>query len=1129
MKRCMQKCLAWLLVFMLLLGCLSVSLGEEADVQVPAVVEEPAAELTEAPPPTETEEPLPTEAPAVDVPSALPPEAPSPAPAEEPSVSPEPDPTPTAAPADTMPPAASEPEAVPDVVPVADSTASPVFSSGYAVTLRQTALLNDSGAALGDVAEGSVVFAVSRTDEGTEKDRFWIRLNDGVAAWEGYVYAVDLRPLSESELPNEDLPACGFTPALVLAETEAASDEPTTTPAMGAPTAAPPATDAPVTDAPATDAPLAYAVLLQDVSLTGGEAAPIALLKAGSVGIVEQDGDPVVLLWNDGTRQIRETMSASLVRVLSAEESPAVPPECEFLPLAASKASPELTLRLDEQGLLHCQSLWEGLIASESYYLYRNGIQIAAQQGQHSAAFPIPADGLYSVQYVAFDGVQWHEGWAEISAVLPSARAALAIDELSVSADSTGLIHIAMTTSGGTGLTGTCFAIYLNDKLVQVWSGNSLMHDFAVTASGLYVIQAVATDAQGNAILWATQQVQLSAPTVLEVTSVSLTAQDGMLTCSATTAHGYPIASMMYALYRDNALVQIDTVTSPSHTFQATAAGVYYVQFVAFDGVTWAGKYSDSVSVSAPPKPQLLEITDMAVAVNDETGTIAVAAVTAHGQPLVSSMFCLYYNNAQIAVSVNPAQYFEFHVQQSGLYAIQYIAFDGVTWVTRWETATLTIVGPVDYDLEIETLTLTPDENTGKITAEVQTKYSKPITAATYVLYYAGQPIETITGDALRNTFATARFGFCAVHAVITDGKQTAEKWETVTVASQLTLSDLTATSSSGSTTCQVTVNAGVGVAYVVTFVLRDAAGAILARYDGQETRHVFSNVGDTTGGSVQCVVTDGTSWPEAWATITQSIVNYRALMIGQSYQGTSSKLNGTVNDAKAMATLASLTGGTPYSVSRRTDLSAAGILSAITSTFASATSDDVSLFFYSGHGMSGGYLIGTDFRSLSPYRLRQQLDTIPGTKIVIIDACYSGAVIGKDGTAAASEEFASSFNSSIIRAFASAARSSTDLADSTYYVITAASSQQISMEGYLNPDGAGYYPMGYFTYGLTSGCGWNAPRNSTCSKYADGNGDSILTLDEIYTYAKATASRYNEGQTAQVYPSGSSMPVFVY
>lgn len=235
----------------------------------------------------------------------------------------------------------------------------------------------------------------------------------------------------------------------------------------------------------------------------------------------------------------------------------------------------------------------------------------------------------------------------------------------------------------------------------------------------------------------------------------------------------------------------------------------------------------------------------------------------------------------------------------------------------------------------------------------------------------------------------------------------------------------------------------------------------------------------------------------------------YRALLIGQSNYQTFATLQGTLNDVQSMRSVLSLYPATPYITSVKRDLTAAQLLEQAGSHFADAKEQDVSLLFYAGHGASDGSLVGIDGGLVTAAQLRACLDQIPGRKILIIDACYSGALIGRS----AEEADASAFTSAFLSAFAAQTRGATLAADS-YFVMTAASGSQNSAE-IVN----GSKSYGIFTTMLAKGCGYNYLTGSACSLYADLDGDSVLTFDEAYRYAGEQASKIYAKQSAQVWP----------
>lgn len=318
----------------------------------------------------------------------------------------------------------------------------------------------------------------------------------------------------------------------------------------------------------------------------------------------------------------------------------------------------------------------------------------------------------------------------------------------------------------------------------------------------------------------------------------------------------------------------------------------------------------------------------------------------------------------------------------------------------------------------------------------------------------------------------------------------------------------------------------------------------------------VFSN-GDVSVGD----------WSDELAyTHQEAAGTYRALLIGNTYTGESNELPGCDNDVDGMRTMLGRMTVTPYSVTVKKNIRAEEILSSISSTFGNAGYNDVSLFYYSGHGANSlgadgnptsyhAALVGTFQTYVSIARLKTELDKIPGKKVIIIDACHSGQFIARDGTV--TQVSSSAFNSQVVNLFANEDQLSGDLsrtavvlaadgsellseeapafidragdtnfAKSGYYVITACRSEEKSVStGYdSNGDGKIDRYFGLFTYGLCYGNGWNLARNSAISSLnADLNKDSKVTLYEAYVYAKVMAQSHNPNQTAQIWPENSA------
>ena len=255
-----------------------------------------------------------------------------------------------------------------------------------------------------------------------------------------------------------------------------------------------------------------------------------------------------------------------------------------------------------------------------------------------------------------------------------------------------------------------------------------------------------------------------------------------------------------------------------------------------------------------------------------------------------------------------------------------------------------------------------------------------------------------------------------------------------------------------------------------------------------------------------------------------QADTTYRALLIGQTYPTRPGlRLIGPENDVEALKASLRRFADTPYDVSVRMNLTAGEMVSAISEVFGGAGAQDVSLLYYSGHGSETesikGALVGADgFDVLTAEQLRSALDGVPGRKIVVIDACYSGSFLTNSTRGAllqsanvepepafTNEDFASSF----ISAFSVKKRRG--LSGDGYFVMTAAAADEASFEG--DVDGV---RMGFFTAAFCEGCGYFGAAGSLP---ADANANGVITFGEICGYASAALQ--DDRQHAQSYPDG--------
>ena len=213
-------------------------------------------------------------------------------------------------------------------------------------------------------------------------------------------------------------------------------------------------------------------------------------------------------------------------------------------------------------------------------------------------------------------------------------------------------------------------------------------------------------------------------------------------------------------------------------------------------------------------------------------------------------------------------------------------------------------------------------------------------------------------------------------------------------------------------------------------------------------------------------------------------------------------------------------------------DLSATkeAIINGIASTFSGADENDISCFYFSGHGSYTGvfensYILPTDVdgsidSAISVDELEIALSAIPGTKVVILDSCFSGGFIGKGKEEIIiSREKITSFNNEIINIF-SQVQSKGLLTTNKYKVLTSCHYNQPCVEYSTHPvDGN---PYGLFTAVFCKGCGYDDG-----TYYADSDDNTKVILHEAYSYIKSTLISYE--QDVQVYPTNSTFTIVEY
>ena len=272
---------------------------------------------------------------------------------------------------------------------------------------------------------------------------------------------------------------------------------------------------------------------------------------------------------------------------------------------------------------------------------------------------------------------------------------------------------------------------------------------------------------------------------------------------------------------------------------------------------------------------------------------------------------------------------------------------------------------------------------------------------------------------------------------------------------------------------------------------------------------------------------------------ITQNEVVYRALCVGVGdyILGSDNDLNAPPYDVDRIRQILQQcrfgTSNTIFSnITYLKDWQAikSNILQSISSTFSGADSNDISYFYFSGHGSrveNTSYICPADITSfvnsaISVDELESALSAIPGTKVVFLDSCYSGGFIGKGKEEIiVSLEELESFNDEVINVF-SQAQPKGLLTTNQYKVLTSCHYNQECMG--LSPTTPGDFdPFGVFTMGLCKGCGYYV------SYPADTNMGTMVSLQEAYLYVKNWVFSYRISQDVQVYPNNSTFTIIEY
>lgn len=244
---------------------------------------------------------------------------------------------------------------------------------------------------------------------------------------------------------------------------------------------------------------------------------------------------------------------------------------------------------------------------------------------------------------------------------------------------------------------------------------------------------------------------------------------------------------------------------------------------------------------------------------------------------------------------------------------------------------------------------------------------------------------------------------------------------------------------------------------------------------------------------------------------------------------------------------------GQDYAVTVRTDVTRAGLKSAVAEAFAEADDDDVSLFYFASHGdskstdASAGALAMASVDETYPEYVKlseiaAMLSAVPGKVIVMLDTCGSGAgVYAKDGDSTSAEKACADFDRAVVDAFRKAdpgievaveeggavAKTGELRVENKFYVLCSSNYLELSW-AYGGASGGG----SFFTDWVVAGIG-KSGKMPADTQYA-GNRDGAVDLYELFSYVSNTGDKtpiYSSGeysyQHVQVYPADTRYLMF--
>ena len=376
--------------------------------------------------------------------------------------------------------------------------------------------------------------------------------------------------------------------------------------------------------------------------------------------------------------------------------------------------------------------------------------------------------GTYTSRVVMYDGVTWAEAYS-IWVVVPD-TSALRIDSVTMTAGAGTLTATAATAGGNNKIVSSQFELYnINGVLLDRWYDTTGSHTFQVAGGGTYTVRVILFD--GTTWVDAYGAWTTVAQTKLSVSNVTATAKGGVITVNAQISSSNTISDTVLTVYDSNwNIIHTEAVLykKTSFTYVPKTSGTYYFCVSAAAAGNWQNGWSAGVNVNVDQK-----LTITSANIKQQMNGLYVSSTVANAAGNVTYTYQLYDINGKLLSTTSSKNgSIVLLMSKSGTYAVNVIAYDGVTWASKYTTWLVYSTGDV-LTVKSVSSSLSSAKVNQPINFTTYTTGGSTLTYSKYTVYdINGKAVASSTDGIISNTFSytPTATGIYAVEVVLWDG-----------------------------------------------------------------------------------------------------------------------------------------------------------------------------------------------------------------------------------------------------------------------------------------------------------------------------------------------------------------------